>query len=114
MISDDALKVVTAKLLFESLTAEDREKLLTDALSVAVSERYNPSSYSDKRTKLQVAFENQVAILANKLVHDWLNEPEHKAKLREPIVAAVEKIITSEEFVSKLVDKMTGALWSDR
>jgi 7-cyano-7-deazaguanine synthase in queuosine biosynthesis len=113
MMDDATLKTVTARILFESMTPEDREKLLTTAISTMLNEP-DGNNYHDRRTRLQRAFDNALALQATDLVRDYLKTPEVHARLRDVIAQATNKVFESPTFVEGLAAKISASLWSDR
>jgi hypothetical protein len=112
MIDDTALKTVTAKLLFESLTAEDREKLLTTALA-SLMEPQRTAYSSTGKSRLQERFDDAAGIAAVQLLKEHFAVPEVRERVKVFVVAAMEKAF-SEEFVQKLTERMISGLWSER
>lgn len=111
MIDDATMKTIAAKLIFESLTAEDREKMLTSAIEKTLTPQNNGYG-RDNRSDLQRAFDHQVALQAEKLVHDHLLSTEVQARLKVFAVEATEKLLGAD-FVERLAKKMIEGLWSN-
>lgn len=113
MMDDATLKTVTARILYESMTAEDREKMLTNAIASLLTERAS-TNYNDQRTKFQRVFDDALATHASQLVHEHLRTPEVHAKLQEVIAQACGKVFAADAFVEGLASKISAGLWSDR
>ena len=114
MMDEDTLKTVTARILFESMTKEDRDKLLEDALKNLLKEPVSRDMYSrDKRTKFQEAFDNAVAACALSLIKEHLQTPEVRELLSAKVAAATEAVLTGADFETRLAQRINAGLWRD-
>lgn len=114
MMDEDTLKVVTSRILLESMTREDRDKLLEGALKSLLTEPASRDIYSrDKRTKFQEAFDTAVAACAMTLIKEHLQTPEVRELLRVKIAAATEVVLNGAEFETRLAQRITAGLWKD-
>ena len=112
MIDDATLKSVTAKFLFDSLTPEDREKLLTAALA-SLMEPQRGQFGGTTKSRLQEKFNDVAEIAVTQLLKEYFATPEVNERVRSFAIAAAEKAF-SEEFVQKLTKRMVDGLWSER
>lgn len=112
MLDDTALKAVTAKLLLDSMSAEDREQLLTKAIG-SLFDKNNPSNYHDTRTRIQVVFDDQVRVVAANIVAEYFKTPEVQERVRSVLSAAVGKAFDTG-IIDELAKRMTSRLWDDR
>ncbi len=112
MIDEATMKSVTAKLLFESLTAEDREKLLTGALASIIEPQRGQYGVSQK-SKLQDMFDNTAGVCANQIVVEHFKKPEVRERIEALVVQGVEQAF-SGEFVERLTGRLLNGLWQDR
>ena len=113
MMEDATLRTVTARILFESMTPEDRDKLLTSAISAVLTVDENRDIYSkDRRTRFQRIFDDAVAHQASELVREHLKTPEIIDALRQTLAAATIKVIHSPEFVETMAKRIVEGLWS--
>ncbi len=113
MIDDATLKNVTAKLLFESLTTEDREKLLVTALTSLMEPQPRTQFGGTTKSKLQEKFEDAAEIAAGRLLMEYFETPEVRERVKTFVIVAAEKAF-SGEFVQKLTERMLNGLWSER
>lgn len=113
MIDQATLQAATTKLLLDSMSAEDKEKLLTTALSNVLTPVRSGGYPYNESSPLQDAFKNAAAVCAGKLVQEYFQTPEVQARVRALVVEAAEKAFAGD-FITRLSSKMVDGLWSDR
>jgi hypothetical protein len=111
MIDQATLQAATAKLLLDSMSAEDKDALLSKALTTVLTPAR--SAYSSEATPLQAAFDHAAKVAAAKQVGEYFQTPEVQARVKVFVAEAMEKAFT-DDFVQKLATKMCDALWAER
>lgn len=111
MIDQQTLLAATTKLLLESLSSEDREKLLTTALTNVLTPKKDPRGYGyPELSPLQDAFNEAAKISAVRIVKEFFDRPEVVEKMRQAVADACNKAF-SEEFTQRFANKMLDGLW---
>lgn len=108
MIDETTMRGIVAKLMFESLTPEDREKMLTSALASLVEPQRD--QFGRGKSKLQETFDHAAAIAVGKLMREYFETPEVQARIKAFAVEAAEKAFAGG-FSDKLAKKITDGLW---
>jgi hypothetical protein len=118
-VTDEAMRGVVAKAVFEALGQEQRDALITkalDGLMEPVKDRYG----YDKRSLLEGAFRDACEMAARTYVMEKARDPEDPfgAKLREFVTMVVDKMFTDKDIAAVLADKIAAAvserLWAER
>ncbi len=113
MIDPATLQAATTKLLLDSMSAEDKDALLSKALSSVLTPVRSNGFYSNDKSPLQDAFDHSAKVAAAKQISEYFASPEVQARVRVFVTEAIEKAFTGD-FVQKLADKMVNGLWSER
>lgn len=104
-IPEDELNVILGKAILDTLTPDTRDKIITTA--IAQLNKLPEGRYgSDRRTPLQVAFENGVERLTNSLIEDVLKESEHYQRIKTEVaamIAAFPAVESDPELKAKIV-----------
>lgn len=113
MIDPALLQAATAKLVLESLSTEDRERLLTDALTKVLTP-VEQGSWPNKRTTspLQDAFDEACRRAAARVVEEYFKRPEVVARVEVVITEAAKKAFEKEGGIAnELANRMASNLW---
>jgi hypothetical protein len=110
MIDQATLQAATTKLLLDSMSAEDKNALLSKALTTVLTPVRNGYS-SDNRSPLQVAFDDAAKDAAAKFISEYFTTPEVQARVKAFVTEAIEKAFT-DDFVQKLSANMISGLWT--
>lgn len=114
MINQELLLVTTSKVLLDSLSEEDKNKLLSDALTKVLTpvkkDRY---SYGSEQSPLEEAFETAAVHAGREMVREYFQLPEVREKVRTLIQAAMEKMFVNEQFIEEMALRMTRNMWKE-
>ena len=113
MIDPATLQAATTKLLLDSMSAEDKDALLSKALTKVLTPERPLNHYGDAKSPLQDAFDYAAKVAAAKQVGEYFQTPEVQARVKVFVAEAMEKAFT-DDFVQKLATKMCDGLWADR
>ncbi len=108
-LNDDQLQSAVAGAIIGTLTPEVKQELLTTAVKSLLEPRKDPYNYGKKlNTPLQDAFENQVSLIAQSVVREFLNkDTDLRAKIAEMYKLAVDKVLAGDSIAKQnLVDRM--------
>jgi uncharacterized membrane-anchored protein YjiN (DUF445 family) len=109
-VNDDAMKSLVAKAIMDSLTQENREKLITDAITQTLTKPEGGNSYAPKRSPLQQAFDNAVETEARKYAAQVVSEDEtFKARIRQLFADVADKLF-SDAMRGEIVDGIAGTV----
>ena len=112
-------EAMVSKAIFDSLTKEDRDKLVTDAISTLIHEKPK-ESYGSRRYKSHLAeiFDQCVFTVAREVVNEELRKPETRTLLAGAVQAAMIKALDPESAdYQQLISTLAGAIgsaWVDR
>ena len=114
MIDQATLQAATTKLLLDSMSAEDREKLLTTALTHVLTPVKSGSwPHSKEESPLQEAFNRAATVAAGQIVQEYFKTPEVKSRLRKVVDESLDKAF-DDKFANLIASKMVNGLWSER
>ncbi len=113
MIDQATLQAATTKLLLDSMSAEDKDALLSKALATVLTPAKRTNIYASDTSPLQDAFDYAAKVAAAKQVGEYFQTPEVQARVKVFVAEAMEKAFT-DDFVQKLATKMCDGLWAER
>ncbi len=115
-LDDPALEPIVAKAIIDSITPENREALISNAVKELLN-RASGSGYNQP-TNIQRLFNDAVSTAAKKMADQYLTEdPDFQAKLKGLFVDVSEKLFSTEtrdELVTSLSDRIVAGLTRDR
>lgn len=109
-LDGEALQVIITKAILDNITDEKRDELISNAvgglLGRKVGDRY------DSKTQIEIAFEEAVRRLCEKIAEEELLKPGPQAEIRKLVNETIEKAFgVNDEGVRKaLVEKMASAV----
>ncbi len=107
-ISDEQMSTIVSKAIFESLSAEDRDKLIQGAIaSLLIPER--GGVYGSKKSPLESAFLNAASIAAHGLaIQELEGDTVFQLRLKELIHEATERVFTTDR--EKILNSIVNAI----
>ena len=112
-LDSDALKAVIAQEILKTITPEDREKLMAQALVMLMSTEKDYNG-RPKGSPLEQAFNEQARIALNRMAREMLEADEtFNANCRSMIVDVSNRIFDSEirdSVVTKIVDTIVTVM----
>jgi phage tail tape-measure protein len=105
-ITDEAMRTIVAKGIFDSMTAEMKEDLLLKAVQNIIEPQPAINSYGDKRpSALQQSFNFATAQMASKIVGEMFEaDPTIKERIAVLVTEAIGKMFDGEDNQRRLTD----------
>lgn len=88
--NDEQMRAIVSKAIIDGLGDEQKQLLIAKAIEGMLGPA-NPNDYHDKRTKLEVAFDQAVSQMLAQIAREELERPEYQRKLRALFVEVAEK-----------------------
>lgn len=108
-IDEEHMRALMTKAVLEGLGQDQRDLIFQKAVE-SLFQRARPNDYYDKRTKLEVAFDQAASGLMLSIATEELRKPEHTDRLRSIFDEAIAKVFESEGR-KKLVETIANAMF---
>lgn len=117
-IDSEAVREVVAKGIIESLSDEQRNLVIQQAVQTLLEEPRDSYGRNKGESPLQIAFNNAVRGVANDVVREYLNLPDIRSAVESSILVALKAYMEQygyEHLVSQAVgDRVVEALFNKK
>jgi len=103
-VDDETMKQVVAKAIYDNLTPEAKQRLMTDALAYVLSK---PEKYGSRRSPLEEAFQEEMREAGRRVAAELINGNEElHERLRKFYREALERALNSEAFKKAMAEDL--------
>lgn len=114
-VNDDQLRQVVAGAILQTLTAENREKLIADAVASLIVVEPKDNYGRVKTSKLEEAFAQSAYQVALEICRDEMKKPENVDRLKKIVATGFEHALTeNSETIGAAIGGALSEVLADR